>query len=120
MNTTPLHTTESFTRREREVLLGYLEGLQGKEIAARLFRSYNTIIRHTASMFQKANVHSIHELISKWYQEQFGIQIEELRRRCGAMVLLGLFLTFTISGGDDQIARRSSRRRREDRIEIQA
>ena len=118
MNTTP--TTNDFSAAERRVLIGYLEGLQGKEIAARLYRSYNTIIRHTASMFQKANVHSIHELVSKWYQEQFGIEIEELRRRCGAMVLLGLFLTFTFAGGDDQIARRSARRRREDRTEIQA
>ena len=114
-------TTTNFSPAENRVLLGYLEGLQGKEIAAKMCRSYNTVIRQTASMFQKANVHSIHELVSLWYREQFGIELAELKRRCGALVLLIIFSASTFIGGaDDDAVKRRVRRRRDDEIEMVA
>ncbi len=45
------------TRREREVLLAIAEGLSGREIAARLFRSGKTIERHRATLMAKLDMH---------------------------------------------------------------
>ncbi|WP_153035249.1 response regulator transcription factor [Amycolatopsis sp. YIM 10] len=44
--------------RERDVLLGIVEGKRGSQIAAELFLSVNTVRTHTHNIFSKLKVHS--------------------------------------------------------------
>ena len=108
--------TSEFTQAEKEVLFGYLCGKRAQEIADDICRGYWTVVKRTASMFEKSGTKAIHELCAVWYREQMGITAEELRRRLGAFLLLGLFTAYTFGGGcDEQIVRRvRSRRRIED------
>ena len=46
------------SRREREVLLGIVEGKRGSQIASELFLSVNTVRTHTHNIFSKLDVHS--------------------------------------------------------------
>lgn len=107
--------TNDFSVAEKEVLLGYLEGKKAEAIADDICRGYWTVVKRTASMFEKSGTHSIHELCALWLREHMGITSEELRRRLGAFVLLGLFSAYTFGGGcDDQIVRRCRGRRRQE------
>lgn len=111
--------TDGFTVAEKEVLLGYLEGKKAEAIANDICRGYWTVVKRTASMFEKSGTHSIHELCAVWLREHMGITVEELRRRLGAFILLGLFSAYTFGGAcDDQIIRRTRSRRRTETEEI--
>lgn len=46
------------SRREREVLLGIVEGKRGSQIATELYLSVNTVRTHTHNIFSKLDVHS--------------------------------------------------------------
>ena len=48
---------ELLTPREREVLVAIAEGLSGREIAARLFRSEKTVDRHRSTLMAKLDMH---------------------------------------------------------------
>ena len=110
MDTTTL--TACFTKAERRVLGGFLEGKSCKEIANDSCKSVRTVENQVRSMFDKTGVHSLHELVSLWYKEQFDITAEDLRRRLGAMVLLGLFTAFTFAGSPDDLPNRARTARR--------
>ncbi|RZQ60640.1 LuxR C-terminal-related transcriptional regulator [Amycolatopsis suaedae] len=49
---------EILSARERDVLLGIVEGKRGSQIAADLFLSVNTVRTHTHNIFSKLKVHS--------------------------------------------------------------
>ena len=105
-------STASFTKAEKRVMAGLLDGLTVKEVAAKNFRSVSTVENQVRSMFEKAEVHALHELISRWYKEHFEITSEELKRRLGAFCLMGLFATFTLAGNPDDLPRRARTRTR--------
>jgi DNA-binding NarL/FixJ family response regulator len=54
---------ETLTSREQEILALLAEGLENQQVADRLFISIKTVKNHRASIMQKLNLHSIHELI---------------------------------------------------------
>ena len=49
---------EALSDREREVIIGVVQGLQNKEIADRLFMSVNTVITHRRNIARKLQIHS--------------------------------------------------------------
>ena len=50
--------TDALSDREREVIIGVVQGLQNKEIADRLFISVNTVITHRRNIARKLQIHS--------------------------------------------------------------
>jgi regulator of cell morphogenesis and NO signaling len=49
---------EALSDREREVIIGVVQGLQNKEIADKLFISVNTVITHRRNIARKLQIHS--------------------------------------------------------------
>jgi regulator of cell morphogenesis and NO signaling len=49
---------ESLSEREKDVIIGVVQGLQNKEIADRLFISINTVITHRRNIARKLQIHS--------------------------------------------------------------
>ena len=49
---------EALSDRERDVIVGVVQGLQNKEIADRLFISVNTVITHRRNIARKLQIHS--------------------------------------------------------------
>ena len=49
---------EALSDRERDVIIGVVQGLQNKEIADRLFISVNTVITHRRNIARKLQIHS--------------------------------------------------------------
>ena len=49
---------DALSDREREVIIGVVQGLQNKEIADRLFISVNTVITHRRNIARKLQIHS--------------------------------------------------------------
>ena len=49
---------EALSDREREFIIGVVQGLQNKEIADRLFISVNTVITHRRNIARKLQIHS--------------------------------------------------------------
>ena len=49
---------DALSDREREVIVGVVQGLQNKEIADRLFISVNTVITHRRNIARKLQIHS--------------------------------------------------------------
>lgn len=61
--------TMNTTKREKEVLALVLEGLTVKEIAERLYIAPTTVISHKESLFAKAGVKNVKELIAFAYKQ---------------------------------------------------
>ena len=51
-------TSEALSDRERDVIIGVVQGLQNKEIADRLCISVNTVITHRRNIARKLQIHS--------------------------------------------------------------
>jgi regulator of cell morphogenesis and NO signaling len=49
---------EALSERERDVVIGVVQGLQNKEIAERLYISVNTVITHRRNIAHKLQIHS--------------------------------------------------------------
>lgn len=60
---TALNNIPSITRREKEILLLLREGLNGPQIAAKLFLSPFTVETHRKNLLQKFNVNSTQQLL---------------------------------------------------------
>ena len=54
----PQESGETLSDRERDVIIGVVQGLQNKEIADRLFISVNTVITHRRNIARKLQIHS--------------------------------------------------------------
>jgi len=54
----------SLSTREREVLVGMMEGMSGEQIARQMFLSANTIRSHSRSILTKLHVHSRLEAVA--------------------------------------------------------
>ena len=127
-----MKTDAILSKAETRVALCYVFGLIGKEAAAVLSVSYNTIIRHTQNIYDKTGIpRSINSIVSWWYRmnydidlgvelktgESLGMVMKEFGRRIGAMCLLILFCAYTFSNGDFERAARRTRRGRENEVE---
>ena len=51
-------SAEALSDRERDVVIGVVQGLQNKEIADRLYISVNTVITHRRNIARKLQIHS--------------------------------------------------------------
>jgi DNA-binding NarL/FixJ family response regulator len=60
---TALHEIPALTRREKEILLLLDEGLNGPQIADKLFLSHYTIETHRKNLMQKLNANSLAQLL---------------------------------------------------------
>ena len=63
-------TNYDLTDREKEVLGHLVKGFSYKMVAAEMFISINTIRTHITSVYQKLQVHSVSEAVSKAIREQ--------------------------------------------------
>ena len=52
------HDSDVLSDRERDVVIGVVQGLQNKEIADKLFISVNTVITHRRNIAKKLQIHS--------------------------------------------------------------
>jgi regulator of cell morphogenesis and NO signaling len=50
--------SEVLSDRERDIIIGVVQGLQNKEIANRLCISVNTVITHRRNIARKLQIHS--------------------------------------------------------------
>ncbi len=57
--------SEPLTEREREILLLLSHGLKNREIGDKIFLSPTTIKKHVYNLYQKLDVHSRIEVVSK-------------------------------------------------------
>ena len=102
------------TKAETKIAAEYVDGLIGKEIADRCGISYNTVVRHTQNIYEKAGIrHSTNALVAWFLAKTFDLDLGELRRSIGAMALL-LLVSFQIAASDfdNSFLRSSSRVRR--------
>ena len=114
---TPLPTDAILSPAETRVAAGYTAGLIGKEIADRVGISYNTVVKHTQNIYDKAHCkRSTNALVAWFISRNAGIDLREFERRIGALLLLALLaLQMTADPSSDQFVRRSGRTRSEAR-----
>ena len=81
------------------------------EVADRLGIAHGTVVRHTQNIYEKVGCrHSTNALVAWFLSQNYDIDLGELRRRLGAMVLMVLFSTFTFGNPDTDLPRRATRR----------
>jgi len=127
---TPLLTDAILTPAETRIASGYTAGLIGKEIASRCGISYNTVVRHTQNIYDKAGIkRSTNALVAWFLGTNAQLDLREFERRLGAFLLvclLGLQMAAD-PAGDTYVRRASSRRveararrgrRRDDELDI--
>ena len=119
---TRLNTDGVLTPAETRVAIAYTLGDIGKEVGSRLGIAYNTVVRHTQNIYDKAGIRrSTNALVAWFLSENYSIELKELARRIGAAVLLALFsLTFTVEDDQPMVrgVRTRSRRRTESELVI--
>lgn len=89
------NTDAILTDRESQVVLGYVNGKNGKEIADKCCMAYRTVVNHTQNAFDKAGCQrSVHALVSWWYRTNF----PELLQKAGVMaVIIGIMLSTQVN-----------------------
>lgn len=77
-----LVTDNILTRAETRIASGYVCGLIGKEIADVCEISYNTVVRHTQNIYDKAGIaRSTNALVAWFLASNFHLDLGEFRRR---------------------------------------
>lgn len=118
MRTTNLQTDAVLTPAETRVAMAYVLGDIGKEVGERLGIAYNTVIRHTQNIYDKARIRrSTNALVAWFLAENCGIDLRELSRRAGAGFLAIIICSTIFFGSDDMLARRARSRRRGEETE---
>jgi DNA-binding NarL/FixJ family response regulator len=59
-----LYTKYNLSKREREILQYIIKGMESKDIAGKLFISYDTVKRHIQNLKEKCNVKNLVQLIN--------------------------------------------------------
>ena len=113
----PLATDSVLTKAETRVASGYVSGMIGKEIASATGVSHNTVVRHTQNIYEKTGIpHSTNALVAWFLSKNFGIDLDEFRRRVIAVFLLLVMAgQVAVADFDTPIARRPQGRRIEAR-----
>lgn len=76
-----LPTNKILTPAETKVAIAYTLGDVGKEVSARLGIAYNTVIRHTQNIYDKAHIrHSTNALVSWFLSENYSINLDQLMK----------------------------------------
>ena len=84
-----LKTDDTLTRAETRIAIGYVEGKIGKEIADENGVSYNTVVRHTQNIYDKAGIpRSTNALVSWFLSKNYSLDLSELRRAVCSFILL--------------------------------
>ena len=109
----PLPTDSVLTKSETRIASGYVSGMIGKEIADTCDISYNTVVRHTQNIYEKANIpHSTNALVAWFLAKNFNLDLGEFRRRVIAAFLFVIVSgQIVISDFDNQMVRRFPSRR---------
>lgn len=116
--TTDLKTDIVLTPAETRVAMAYVLGDIGKEVGVRLNIAYNTVVRHTQNIYDKAGIRrSTNALVAWFLAENCGIDIADLARRAGAGFLAIIVCSTIFFGSDDMLARRARSRRRAEETE---
>lgn len=108
-----LATDTILTPAETRIAAGYACGLIGKEIADACGVSYNTVVRHTQNIYDKTGIRrSTNALVAWFLSRNFGIDLDEFRRRLTAALLLALLCVQTacVDFGNPAIRRSSTRK----------
>lgn len=112
----PLATDAILSPAETRIASGYTAGLIGKEIAARVGVSHNTVIRHTQNIYAKTGIrHSTNALVAWFLSVNAKLDLREFMRGFGAFLLLCLLATQMLFDQDDSYVRRPATRRAEAR-----
>ncbi|MBP5558610.1 MAG: helix-turn-helix transcriptional regulator [Bacteroidales bacterium] len=87
----PLATDSILTPAETRIVIGYVEGLSGKEIAAKNHIAYSTVVTHTQNIYEKAGIQRCTNALVAWFlKTNYRLDLSELGRRIGAFLLLCL------------------------------
>lgn len=96
----PLNTDTVLTKAETRIASGYTCGLIGKEIADKCGLSYNTVVRHTQNIYDKAGIpRSTNALVAWFLSRNYNLDLGEFRRRLGGFILF-LLVSFQMAAGD--------------------
>lgn len=113
---TPLATDAVLTPAETRIASGYVAGYIGKEIASACDISYNTVVKHTQNIYDKAGCRrSTNALVAWFLSVNARLDLREFERRLGALLLLGLLAFQMAYDQGDNYVRRSAPRRVEAR-----
>ena len=112
-----LKTDSILTPAETRVASGYAAGMSGKEIAHACGTSYNTVVRHTQNIYDKAGTQRSTNALVAWFLEMnFDLDLSELRRRIGAALLLCIIgVQMAVTDFDSSFLRQTQVRRVEAR-----
>lgn len=111
--TTPLPTDVILTPAETRIASGYVAGYIGKEIAQITGTSYNTVVKHTQNIYDKAGCRrSTNALVAWFLRVNSHLDLREFERRVGAFLLVCLlaFQMAVDTSGDNYVRRVSPRR----------
>jgi DNA-binding CsgD family transcriptional regulator len=111
----PLPTDRVLTRAETRIACGYVDGMIGKEIASTCGVSYNTVVRHTQNIYDKAGIRrSTNALVAWFLATNCSLDLSEFKRRLGAVILLLIVSVQTVCADlDNSPLRRFPSRRAE-------
>lgn len=103
-------TDEVLTPQETAIAAGIACGLSGKEIAELNNISHSTVIRHTQNIYDKTGIGRSVNALAVWFLEKnLRLDLTEIRRRAGAMMLLGLVM-LQLTDFDNQFMRTKTTR----------
>ena len=107
-----LKTDSILSKAETRIAIGYSEGKIGKEIADEYNLSYNTVVRHTQNIYDKADIpRSTNSLVAWFLSKNFNLDLRELRRSIGSILLLCLLgIQMAVDTSDNYVRMRSLRR----------
>ena len=108
---------DGLTKSQRRIAVGYVDGLTGKEIAGRYNLSYNTVVRHTQNIYDKAGIPRCMNALVAWFlAKTFNLDLSELKKGLGGFLLLFLVgFQMVASDMDNSFLRQTSARRVEAR-----
>lgn len=115
-----MKTDAILTKREREVLNHLVLGFTVGEIAEQMHVIYQCVANHIQKIYDKTGVRrSLTALVTWYFTQNFGISlnISDMTRRVGAMLLLCLFSLEIFNASFEGRAMRRSGRRRSEEIE---
>lgn len=108
-----LKTDAILSPAETRVAAGYVAGMIGKEVANACGISHNTVVRHTQNIYDKTGIQrSTNALVAWFLAKNYDLDLDEIKRRIGAALLLALIAVQTVATDFSSDFVRSARVRR--------